>query len=256
MSCINALQEAGFVRIENNHNENPLFEYRDPVENFVVMQAEVDSKESTVLLFMECEVEWDWVLGSGVDYKEWLNENVQEATQSHKVARSALEVIRQHYANGAFEVHVLHNFNMSEVHVGAMDDDGIFVPIQKFNVSAYEDELRVFAYGQRRAGSRMPLYVSAADTEFAALREWLTKPHSRYKETRRSLDPIIREEDGKHLEIYTLAQASRYLPLYVGAKSVKVIRANTVISFHKDDYNLLAEMGFASEQHVFIAYEV
>ena len=255
MSCIVVLQEVGFVSIENNHNSNPLFEFRDPVENFVVMQAEVDRTKSTVLLFMECEVDWGWVRGSGHEYKEWLLETIQEATAAHNVVRGALEVIRQHYAKGVFEVQVLHDFNSSEVQVGAMEDD-IFVPIQKFSVISYDNELRVSARGQRRGGPRTPFYTGVEDKEFVTLREWLTLPYTRYKESRSNLNPIIRERDGKTFEIYTLFQAARYLPLYAGAKSVKVIRANTVISYDNDEYDLFKERGIESEQHVFIAYEV
>ena len=244
------LIEHGFVETEErNHQNERVYSYRNST-GAEILQVEVSTVIATAV-YMECEFSWSKKLGKG-NFDEWLKNEIADATTAHEHAHNALMFIAEQYDdNPIYRFRLVPSFNLPEMRIGFVQD-GEFVVLQKYSANVLENELYVVSR-MRGSSVRTTIDITVGIDAMHALRDWLSKPHTRYKSAEHA--PILRVMDGVTYHVYRTNDAAKYLPLYRDAKSVKIIRANLLLGFDVDEFDLFKELDLKPELYEFIAYE-
>jgi len=255
----NILIGVGFKEIARPNTICRRFSLRS-AEGLELAQADLDHKDATTLCFMQQEFDWrpkvagmlrseDELIPS---YRKWLKRHIDEAIHVHHVGLRIARHIGTLYENTIYKVVRFHEFNMPVVEIQFEDGDGFFT-LQKYSICVADENMVVNAHIAGRA-SRYDSDISE-DLQFEKLTDWLTRQHK----TNMSLNApaIEREVAGRIYHLYRTQDAARSLPLYRGAKSVKIIRETLVTKFEGDDvFNLIGEIDTGRTTYEFIAYEI
>lgn len=254
----NILIGVGFKEIEAPNPNCRRFSLHS-AEGLELMQADFDRRDTTTLCFMQQEFVWrtwpdilkpeDELIPS---YRKWLKRHVDEAIHLHHVGLRIARHIGTLYENTIYKVERFHEFNMPVVEIQIEDGDKMYT-LQKYSICVADENMVVNAHIAGRA-SRYDSDISE-DLQFEKLTGWLTRQH---KSNLSLNNPAIeRVVDGRIYHVYRTQDASRNLPVYRSAKSVKIIRETLVTKFEGDDvFNLIGEIDTGRTTYEFIAYEI